>query len=859
MAGHRFAGRTLLLRALACIVVAVPAKGQDAKSDRTVSCTVYPAIPSGISPPHPEPCWGRKEGDSIVLANEYIAARISVSEGILKAIENRRTGQRFLLTGDQTGLGYTTGDEVPREWMARPGLRRTFTVQIKNDADSCAVELVPREQLDLAITYTLRRDQFWLERRVRAASDRLILKSFAYGRLETPGLVRILELGKFDRPRIVSRTRGGLFAGTGWWFYTVGPDALYENRDMQYAAWQGRFESEPWYVGIFAAEAGEPYPGWLWYRTFLHMRKSAHDKHQSWSYWNAGWGQWGIEIDEPSAVDVVNLAHRLGIRSIAFGSGGSGKGIRGYVESAEKNEVTRSNLALLREKKIGAGFLDSGGLKERWADAVAYRDKLRDLTQSAQAGYRAVHFDFFDTADTFAAHRNVSEYFRTAREKMDFTECHLGMAAYGPQFQREVLLNHPTDLHGYDISRFSSDWATFLGFRHSRAEWQKRYDYMMPECGLYYFLTHYANFGHPRRYTDPEPQQLFYTPHSYCGIGYNFHDTLGFRDVLAAASAFSPYFVFGHLDLRLPARDLDYAARFLRWVRENADILRLGRICYEDSDACVVSKIRQGRGAIYCLNYSPGSRQFILKMQLGESRHATLRQLYPAPGRERTVGAGENVVVEVKGEGAAIFSVNGGLETLPPANPSEFPIDVAGWSRVGASFLGRFQVPDIRSSLARAANPDLPKLVLSLDEVQDSIPDLVDKVRVSPGAALTSVISWLGRGRLPAAFKNAYRMKQETVETWRIAPWAFADRVWLVYRPARAVALGSPFPRASVNAMAVELCPRVDYRGEGAKWSCPVFYADITRECNYGGQNEVALSGIEAPGDCYVTCAADRW
>ena len=846
------------LCALCLMAAAPPAGGQSTASEPSISCDVYPALPDKLSAKPSRGASAHNEGNSVLLTNDYLTVQISASWGVITAIENKLTGQRFELDDDQAGLEYATGDAITQTWVARSGVPRDFAVTLHNAAPASEVVLEDRRRNTPVITYMLRPDECWVERKIKASSDKLIVRRLIYGRLQAQGSVRILELGKYDRPKIVSREAGGLFGGIAGWFYAVDSNGIYENRVMNYDAPRGSFESEPWYVGVFKAEPGEPYPGWLWYRTFLRARKSAHDKQKSWSYWNAGWGQWGVEIDDPSAKDCIELARRLGIRSIAFGSGGSGKGLRGYVESAKTNPVVRENLGFARKSGIGAGFLDSGGLKERWADPIVLREKLRDLEESARAGYRTIHFDFFSTVDTFTAHRNVSEYFRAAREKMDFTECHLGMAEYGPQFQREVLLNHPTDLAGFDISRFSSDWATFLGFRHSRAEWQSRYDYLMPEYGLYYFLTHYSNHGHPRRYTDPEPQQLLYGPQAYCGLAYNFHDVLGFREVLAAASAFSPYYVFGYLDLKMPGRDGAYAQRFLQWVDENVDLLRLGRICFEDSNACVVSKVRGNEGAIYCLNYGPSRRQFRLKFHLGNKMPVTLRQVYPARGEELRVRNTEDFVVEVGGESVAIFNLNDGLKTLPPTNESQFPIDVTGWSRSGAVFAAVFKMPDIRRLLAKPTNQDLPKLVLSLDEVQESMPELVDKVRVSPGSPLTSVISWIGRGRLPAAFKSAYGFKDRTVETWRLAPWAFADRVWLVYRPAKPVNLAGTFPQIELNGKKVELCPRVDYRGAGATWNCPLFFADVTNTCGYGESNRVVLSGVDEPGNCYVTTAADR-
>ena len=40
----------------------------------------------------------------------------------------------------------------------------------------------------------------------------------------------------------------------------------------------GRFEGEPWYVGVWSEEAGERFPGWFWYKTHLQMRKETLDR-----------------------------------------------------------------------------------------------------------------------------------------------------------------------------------------------------------------------------------------------------------------------------------------------------------------------------------------------------------------------------------------------------------------------------------------------------------------------------------------------------------------------------------------------------------------------------------------------------
>jgi len=460
----------------------------------------------------------------------------------------------------------------------------------------------------------------------------------------------------------------------------------------------------------------------------------------------------------------------------------------------------------------------------------------------------------------FSAHRNVAAYLRCARETMDYTECHLGMADYGPMLQREVLLNHPTDLAGFDVSRFSSDWATFLGFRRSRMEWQRRCDYLMPECGLYYYVTHYSNWGHPRRYLDPEPQQLLYGPHAYCGIAYNLHDTIGFRESVAAASAFSPYYVFGYLDLRMPDRDVAYARRYLEWVADNAQLLRPGRPCIESEDACVMSKIRDGKGLVYLLNYDAGKRSFKLKLEIGAEGRARIRQVYPSREAEFEARAGATIVVQVRGESTAILDVNRALKTLPPTNTSDFPIDVCRWKKSGDGPKAQFVLPDVHPLLRAAGDPNVPKELLSIDQVQDTDPNCLDRVSIMPGQPMTAVVRWLGIGKLPDQFASAYGFRNgKIVDTWKLAPWAFADRIWFVYRPGKPVPLAGPFPKLEVNGRPVTLFPRVDYRSKTVDtWTCPIFYADITALCRYGEANEVALSNLseEWPSDCYIASGA---
>jgi hypothetical protein len=455
----------------------------------------------------------------------------------------------------------------------------------------------------------------------------------------------------------------------------------------------------------------------------------------------------------------------------------------------------------------------------------------------------AYHFDFCRLVDTYAAHRNAAEYFRAARETLDYTECHLGMAEYGPQFQREVILNHPNDLDGFDIGRFSADWATFLGFRHSRVEWQKRYAYLMPEYGLYYFATHYMNIaGDPKHYADPEPQQFLSRNHDATGIAFNFHDRIGFRTALAGLAAFTPYVVFGMLDLTMPEEDVRFARAMLDWIARNAAVVRLGRVCVEDDDVCVVSKIRDGRGCIAVLNTGAGRRTFELRLDLGTGAAVRVRPVFPTAGEAFDVADGGVFRAELASESVAFYEVNDGFDGLPPADARSFPIDVALAPDGARAWRGVFTVPDCRESLADARDPSLPRELLSFDQIGFSAFPLD-----------------LCGGRLPAAFMHRYGFRDRRfVDTWKFVPWTYGDRLWLVWRPGVRPGLHDPVPRVEVNGRAVDLYPRISARSrDPGEWTCNLFFADLTPCLRFGGENVLRVSelGVDALGAWYATGA----
>src|SRR5690606_1696167 len=142
------------------------------------------------------------------------------------------------------------------------------------------------DAVSVTIAYELEADNFWVDRRLLVDGGKAIYDHLSYGKAAVPGGgIKSLELGKFDAPRLVSTGKGGIFAGVGWWFYDV-ENGLYQNNAMNFET-EDPFTSEPWYLGVFQPEEGEPYPGWFWYRTFLVERKLEHDQQRTYAIWNA--------------------------------------------------------------------------------------------------------------------------------------------------------------------------------------------------------------------------------------------------------------------------------------------------------------------------------------------------------------------------------------------------------------------------------------------------------------------------------------------------------------------------------------------------------------------------------------------
>jgi hypothetical protein len=830
-----------------------------AASSPAITIPIYSASPAplALSPTVTASAIRDDEG-TIRISNPLLSAEISARTGVVRAIDNRVTNERHVLVGDVVGVN---------DWTANEATPRQFKIALEPDRDDARIVLEDRasDQI-IRITYDLAARNFWLQRRITVTPETTTanynIDRLTYGRLHIDGGERkVLALGKFDRPSIVTvNGKGGLFAGVGHWFYQVADDGTFANAKTN---WQqsGAFESEPWYIGVFATETGEPYAGWSWYHAYLERSKAAARKHATWFSWNAGWGQWGIDIDDSTAGPYLELMNRLGINGVIFGGGGFGKGIEKFNDLAATDPTTKSNLALLKKFGIAGGTLNNGS--GPWEDAGKIPGVLDELNHHVAAGFRATAFDFFQSRDTYAAHRRVSQYFRRAQEKLDYTECHLGMAAYGPQFQQMVRVNHPDDIHGFDISHFSANWATFLAFRQSRRNWQRKYEYLMPEDGLYYYLTHYANWGNPRRYTDPEPQQFLWSVPAYCGIGFNFHDTFGWRESIAAASAFTTAPVFGHIELKMPPRDEAYAKEFFAWMKDNAAILATSRVCAETETYCVVSKIASGKGLVYIVNYHPGEASFSLPLKTGHAGTLAIRQVYPTRDESRQMKDGDELALKVRGESTAIFEVNAALKSLPPENRSRFPIDLALARERDDVFIAQFTMPDVRDALKQATDPALPGQFLSLDQVQDTRPDLM--VNIAPdkdGEKTKPAVKWIGKGKLPQPFLDVYNFKNgQTVETWKIVPWAYADRVWLVVRPDKPVPLAGPHPTATINRTATSLVPRVDHRfKEVLDWNCPLYHADITDIVRFGQTNNVTISipGQQETPIAYILSAADR-
>ncbi|MBI3986337.1 MAG: hypothetical protein HY343_05430, partial [Lentisphaerae bacterium] len=174
----------------------------------TAHCLVYPAVPTRLSLGGEQGCSARVQGDSVFLSNGYLAAEIPLRMATIRSIRNKITNQTFALNGDQTGFAAAVDGGETVAWSAGADAPGDFSAQTAEGPDAASVVFTARAgTLSIAVSYEIRREHFWLERRlaVEGGAHRLDFDRLVYGRLDVSGShARILELGKFDCPRLLT-------------------------------------------------------------------------------------------------------------------------------------------------------------------------------------------------------------------------------------------------------------------------------------------------------------------------------------------------------------------------------------------------------------------------------------------------------------------------------------------------------------------------------------------------------------------------------------------------------------------------------------------------------------------------------
>ena len=98
---------------------------------------------------------------------------------------------------------------------------------------------------------------------------------------------------------------------------------------------------------------------------------------------------------------------------------------------------------------------------------------------------------------------------------------------------------------------------------------------------------------------------------------------------------------------------------------------------------------------------------------------------------------------------------------------------------------------------------------------------------------------------IPDSLWQALGVSEDRVATWKVSPWAFADKVYLTLSFAdppllTEVAAGSCHVR--INDHATPLVPRVDNRkATAAEWDCPLLFADVTDLLEFDAMNRITV------------------
>src|SRR5687767_11619526 len=131
--------------AIVCILIccqfragAVDATKGNSTQSALVECSVYPALPDGLTTFARGEHGTAQAGQTIILSNGYVAVEISASSGVIRSIENKLVNERHSLAGDETGISFTSQAGEKVEWFAREDVSREFEVQLQNDDAGCS-------------------------------------------------------------------------------------------------------------------------------------------------------------------------------------------------------------------------------------------------------------------------------------------------------------------------------------------------------------------------------------------------------------------------------------------------------------------------------------------------------------------------------------------------------------------------------------------------------------------------------------------------------------------------------------------------------------------------------------------------
>ena len=854
-----------------------PINTKSAGETSLVRSVLVPATPDA------EEFFGKDVGSAIgsnrfSMGNGFLEAEWRLSPFLhLSSLGNRMSGNEFPFVLREVFRLTTDGGTLGPENL---NLLKVEEIEEPEAVHFCVRFEGKGLELELHIRLGVNRHflQQWLC--VHSPAESIRLREVNLLALEATGggPVRVVHLNQMDEScgaAFLPGEEGGLFSCIEFPYYQteVNDQSIFQGYQLsRIIEPEGAYKSQILTLGVFRNEEGSE----AWFREYLAATDPPFKEIPT--LLHHGFGQGDLFPWSESLERYYELEDELDLSIIYFAGSGNVAN-----RSLEAREPYREGLKSLTKR--GKRPVTNVGWSPR-REGTCFVERVQEMEilveGLAEMGYRVINHDGLnsphcrdgdcshdpeDPVQRFQDYEGLIGVFRKAAAAgIDYQEGHIGFWSLGPFAARELSV-----IHAYDWQVFpqhlSAGQAIFETWLDKTKTSYKRY--LLPIYKYRGQVSYYRLWEEDKH---PLPAGDVIVSWNWNRQDGGFHDAIGWRNALVGAMAMGVNFNFSYLAPDILEEDLAFTRKWLEWEKDHVEELLRLRLCADDPLVDVISKTGKNGGFVFCMNRDWLDRTVEVEIALPVNTWE-VKEIYPI---ERFLGgsasgnfeSGESirlhlapksvVVLELRPAaadgsvrvfGAKVLTTRendrGGIEadlSIPVDIPKttigfrsegrlqDIQVDLSqrfyvpglvDWAREGETFVTSFTLPEVQTA-GQDSDEAVPATVRIVDELSETADRLVRQLLDLPTT-----------GDL-------------NVDTWRMYPWAFANKVYLVLEFDSAPEVSEEHlmsPRVGVNGQDVTVAPKFRFgRGEEDLLLSNFFFSDVTQFLRSGSENRIEVT-----------------